>query len=140
MAETYSQDLRDRVLAAYDNGMQTKQIADVFKVSASWARRVKQVRSESGRTSALPRGGARIIKIDMQRLAELVSHQPDATAQELREQLQVQCDQTSITRALARLDITLKKRQSTPRNRTARTSPKNVADGKANNISTKRTA
>jgi len=109
MAKTYSQDVRARVLAAYDSGMQTKQIADVFKVNASCARRVKQVRRESGRTSALSRGAARIIKIDMQRLAELVRHQPDATAQELREQLQVECDETSITRALARLDITLKK-------------------------------
>ena len=32
MAAPYSQDLRDRVLAAYDRGMKTKQIAIVFCV------------------------------------------------------------------------------------------------------------
>ena len=33
MAVSYSQDLRDRVLAAYDRGMKTKEIAEVFCVS-----------------------------------------------------------------------------------------------------------
>jgi len=41
MASPYSQDLRDRVLAAYDRGMPTRQIADVFGVSPAWARRLK---------------------------------------------------------------------------------------------------
>lgn len=48
MGVTHSQDLRDRVLAAYNRGMQTRQIAEVFAVSASWARRVKQRRREAG--------------------------------------------------------------------------------------------
>ena len=30
MGFAYGQDLRDRVLAAYDRGMRTKQIADLF--------------------------------------------------------------------------------------------------------------
>ncbi len=30
MAVAYGQDLRDRVLAAYDRGMKTKQVAEVF--------------------------------------------------------------------------------------------------------------
>jgi len=33
MAVTYSQDLCDRVLAAYDRGTRTKQIAMIFNVS-----------------------------------------------------------------------------------------------------------
>lgn len=109
MAKTYSQDLRDRVLAAYDDGMQTKQIAETFKVSRAWARRVKQTRRETGRTSALPRGGARVVKIDLQRLAELVHEQPDATLRELRDRLAVQCCETSVCRAPARLNLTVKK-------------------------------
>jgi len=39
MGVAYGRDLRDRVLAAYDRGMKTKQIADLFEVSSSWARR-----------------------------------------------------------------------------------------------------
>ena len=51
MAARYSQDLRDRVLAAYDRGMKTKQIAIVFYVSPAWARRIKQRRCETGQTT-----------------------------------------------------------------------------------------
>lgn len=130
MAKTYSQDLRDRVLAAYDDGMQTKQIAETFKVSRAWARRVKQTRRETGRTSALPRGGARVVKIDLQRLAELVHEQPDATLRELRDRLAVQCCETSVCRAPARLNLTVKKRRSMPQNRTDRMLPSNVGGGK----------
>jgi len=130
MAKTYSQDLRDRVLSAYDRGMQTKEIAATFKVSPAWARRVKQCRRETGRTTALPRGGARVIKIDMERLAELVHEHPDATLRELRDRLQVECCETSICRALARLNLTFKKRRSMRQNRTGRMLPSGVASGK----------
>ena len=51
MAAPYSQDLRDRVLRAYDRGMKTKQIAETFGVSSSLARRVKQRRRETGETA-----------------------------------------------------------------------------------------
>ncbi len=37
MGAPYAQDLRDRILAAYDRGMKTKQIADLFQVSPSYA-------------------------------------------------------------------------------------------------------
>ena len=112
MAKTYSQDLRDRVLAAYDRGMTTRQIAQTFAVSVAWARRVRQRRRETGRTTALMRGGATIVKIDMQRLAELVQEQPDATMLELRDRLGVQCTESAICLALKRLGLTFKKRRS----------------------------
>ena len=41
MGAPYSQDLRDRVLAASDRGMPIKEVADVFAVSPAWMRRVK---------------------------------------------------------------------------------------------------
>ncbi len=79
MGVAYGQDLRDRVLAAYDRGMKTKQIAELVEVSSSWARRVKQRRRETGETAPRPRGGATIIKIDLDRLGALVKRRPDAT-------------------------------------------------------------
>ena len=36
MGAPYSQDLRDRVLAACDRGMKTKQVATVLGVCCSW--------------------------------------------------------------------------------------------------------
>ena len=133
MAKTYSQDLRDRVLAAYDRGMKTKQIAETFAVSRAWARRVRQCRRETGRTTALPRGGATIIKIDMQRLAELVQEQPDATLLELRDRLGVECTESAICLALKRLGLTFKKSRSMPPNKIAPMSPSVEAVGGSSN-------
>lgn len=130
MGAPYAQDLRDRVLAAYDRGMTTKQIADTFGVSPSWARRVKQRRREHGETTPRPMGGVTAIKIDMARLSELVRDQPDATLQELAERLGCGCSAAAVCLALKRAKITFKKRRSTPRNRTARTSPSVANSGK----------
>ena len=129
MASPYSQDLRDRVLAAYDRGMSTKEIAAIFEVSRSWARRLKQRRRETGETAARPMGGATVVKIDRDRLAELVREQPDATLEELRQRLGVQCSISAVCMAIKELGLSFKKRRSTPRSRTVRTSPSGGKSG-----------
>ena len=121
MGVAYSQDLRDRVLAAYDRGMKTKQIADVFEVSSSWARRVKQRRRESGERAPRPRGGATVIKIDLARLAELVRQRPDATTRELHGLLGADCCESAVGLALRRLGLSFKKRRYTQRSKTVPT-------------------
>ena len=121
MAAPYSQDLRNRVLAAYDDGLKTKQISDLLHVSPAWVRRVKQRRREHGETSPRSMGGATIIKIDLDRLAALVSKRPDATLLELRDALHVDCTEAAVCLALKRLGLTFKKRRSMRRNKTART-------------------
>jgi transposase len=131
MASPYSQDLRERVLTAYDRGMPTKRIAEVFGVSPAWARRLKQRRRETGETGPRPMGGATVIKIDMARLAELVRAQPDATLRELRERLGSVCGEPAICMALKRLGLSFKKRRSTRRSRTAPTWPRGGRGGSA---------
>jgi transposase len=131
MGAPYAQDLRDRVLRAYDHGMKTKQIADVFAVSAAWARRIKQRRRETGETTPRSMGGATVVKIDMQQLAVLVREQPDATAKELQQRLGSDCCESSIYVALKRLGFTFKKRRSMPQNKIVRTSLSGVSNGKA---------
>ena len=121
MGAAYSQDLRARVLGCYDRGMTTKQIADVLEVSPAWARRVKQCRRETGRTTALPQGGARRIKIHPDRLAALVKEHPDATLKELRDLLGIVCAESAICMALQRLKLSFKKRRCTPPSRIVRT-------------------
>jgi len=123
MAAAYSDDLRDRVLAACDRGMETHEVAELFLVSPAWVRRVKQCRRETGRTRPLPVGGRRPHKIDRVLLAELVRAQPDATLKELRQRLGVPCALSSIWHALDALKLSFKKSRSTPPSRTARTSP-----------------
>jgi transposase len=129
MAAPYSQDLRDRVLAAYDRGEPTKKIAGIFQVSPAWARRLKQRRRESGETAPRPMGGATVIKIDMARLAELVRQQPDATLRELRERLGNVCGEPAVCLALQRLGLSFKKRRSTRRSRTVRMSRSGARTG-----------
>jgi transposase len=121
MAAPYSQDLRDRVLAAYDAGLKTKAIAEVFQVSPAWARRVKQRRREHGETTPRAMGGATVVKIDLARLASLVEQKPDATLLELRNALDVECSEAAVCLALKRLGLTFKKRRSMRRSRSART-------------------
>ena len=125
----HSQELRDRVLGAYDRGMQTKQIADTLGVCRAWVRRVKQRRRETGETTARPMGGARVIKIDVVRLAELVAEQPDATIPELRDRLGVECSESGVGMALRRLGLSFKRRPPTRRSRTAQMLPPSGRSG-----------
>ena len=130
MGAPYAQDLRDRVLSAYDRGMKTKQIAEVFDVSPAWARRVKQRRRENGETAPRPMGGMRVVKIDLVRLAELVKQQPDATLKELRERLGVVCAESAVCMALKRLNLSFKKRRFTRPSRIVRTWRRGEPTGK----------
>lgn len=123
MGAAYSQDLRDRVIAARDRGLRTKQVADLFAVSASWVRRLMQRRRETGQTAPRPRGGVTVVKIDLARLRQLVQDQPDATIRELHRRLGVDCSVSAVDMALRRLGLTFKKRRSRQPSRIARTWP-----------------
>lgn len=122
MATPYSQDLRDRVLRAYDRGMKTKRIAETFNVSSSWARRVKQRRRETGETSHRRMGSPGVTIVDRQQLAALVSKNPDATLAELRTWLGVECALSTLCQALRQMGFSFKKKRSMRRSRIAQTS------------------
>ena len=109
----YSQDLRDRILAAYERGMRTKQIAVMFRVSPAWARRVKQRLREHGEHGPRKSGSPGVFRVDRQRLTELVREDPDATLTELRDRLGVACAISTICVALKKLGWTFKKRSFT---------------------------
>jgi putative transposase len=124
--QPYSQDLRERVVRACDEGRGTRQqIADLFGVSTAWIRRLLQRRRQTGSFAAKPHAGGPLPKMDpdrRQRLAVLVTQQPDATLAELRNRLGAAVHISTIARALTRLDLTVKKKSCTPPSRTARTS------------------
>ena len=129
MATPYSQDLRDRVLRAYDRGMKTKQIAVTFNVSPAWARRVKQRRRETGETTHRPMGGPGVTIVDRERLGSLVREHPDATLAELRALLGVPCALSTLCKALKQMGLSFKKKRSMRRNRIARMSCKDGPSG-----------
>lgn len=120
MATPYSQDLRDRVLRAYDGGMKTKQIASIFHVSASWARRVKQRRRETGETTPRRMGSPGVTIVDRAQLASLVCQHPDATLVELRNMLGIQCALSTLSEALKQMGYSFKKKRSMRRSKIAR--------------------
>jgi transposase len=136
MGAAYSQDLRDRIISARDDGMKTKRVAELFHVSASWVRRVMQRRREHGEKSPRPRGGATIVKIDLKRLRQLVQEQPDATARELHQRLGVrwgiQCSLSAVDMALRRAGLSFKKRRSMRPSRIEPMSPSNADNGELN--------
>jgi transposase len=133
MAASYSQDLRDRIIAARDGGMETRTVATVFKVSCSWVRRVMQRKRESGETAPRPRGGATVIKVDLVQLRRLVDEQPDATAQELHARLGCDCSVSAVDVALRRMGLTFKKRRSMPPSRIVPMSRSSASNGKPTN-------
>lgn len=121
----YSMDLRKRVVQACDEQHGTREgIAAFFGVSTAWIRRLLQRRRESGTIAPKPPGGGRPAKYrgrSLDRLKELVQHQPDATLAELRDRSGVSASIMAVQRALERLDSHLKKSRSTPANRIDRT-------------------
>jgi len=130
MGAPYSQDLRDRIIAAYERGMATAEIAETFCISRAWARRVKQRLRDFDERSPRPPGPGRVVrKIDRVELARLVEAHPDATVRELRDMLGVECSESGVHKALAELDYSYKKRQSMRPSRIAPTSPRGVSGG-----------
>ena len=133
MGKPYPPDLRDRVLAAYDGGKQTADVARSLQVSPAWARRVKQRRREHGETGPRPMGGVTVVKIDMQRLRQLVEEQPDATLAELHERLggRACCCVSAVAAALKRLGLSFKKRRCRRPSKIVPMSPRPEPFGKA---------
>ena len=122
--EAYQQKVRDLVLDAYEQKLETAEIAKRFKVSRSWCRRVKQRLREQNLRGALKQKHGPDPKLDgadRRRLSELVEKSPDSTLAELRERLSAPVSISTIHRALADMKLTLKKSPSTPASRIGRT-------------------
>lgn len=127
MPGPYSQDLRDRVIAALDAGQHSQPaIAETFGVSVStvekWARRWR----EAGSCAARPHGGGQ-----GRRLAECeavlrtaVQRQPDLTLAELSDHVAAECgvraSSSMMSRELQRLGLPRKKKVSTTASGTRR--------------------
>ena len=117
--ETYSMDLRERVIRACDEKVGTRTRSRNFSTSARWISRLLQRRRESGDFSARRRGGCTPPKFRGKKLEQLkawVEEQPDVTLQELLDRSGVDASIMAVHRALVRLDCRAKK--VAPRRRT----------------------
>ncbi len=107
-------DLRVRVLADCDAGLQTKQVAEKYSVSPAWVRRLKQRRRETGSIEPLRHAGGPKpkLKAHQEQLLQLIQKHPDATLAELRKMLGVSVSLSTICRALKAAGLTFKKSPS----------------------------
>jgi transposase len=123
MARPYSDDLRQKLLEAYDQGQGSlAELAEQFCVSLGWAWKISASRKRTGRTER-PRyrpGPKR--RIDEAALAGLLHSQPDATLVELQAELEsktgLRVSTQHLWRMVKRLGFRLKKSHSTPKSAT----------------------
>lgn len=121
----YSMDLPQRVVAACDEGTDTRaEAAERFSVSASWVRRLLQRRRVTGSIAPRPHAGGQKPAFDaegLERLRQAVADRPDATLTELRAAVGATCGITAVHGATVALGLTQKKSRSMPPSRTGPT-------------------
>ena len=107
----YSMDLRERVLLESDAGVSAAAVAATYQVSASWVRRLKQRRRETGEFAprAQRYGPRPVLAPHLATLAALIQEQPDRTLADLQAALPTPASLATIWRAVTKLGLTLKK-------------------------------
>ena len=133
--KAYSQDLRERVLAAADEGERVGHIAATLRVSVSYVSKVLSRRRLTGQTTAQPQRCHVVPKLSGQlpAIQEQLRRHPDATIAELRawllETQTISASTGLMHKTLAALDLTYKKSPSTRPSRRGRTSPRHAMTG-----------
>ncbi len=132
--QSYSQDLRDRVLSTMGS---SASVAERFGVSISYVIKARQRRDRHGDLCAGPQRSQTAAKLagHDEVLRARVADVPDATLAELtawvHAELGISVSITAMWTRLRRLGLTLKKRPLSLRNVHARTSQKRVASGRS---------
>ena len=133
--QSYSADLRSRVLAAIDGGNPAKAVAQLFQVSVSYIYKALARREATGETAARLQRNHQNLKLAAYHaaIATEVASRPDVTLEELRAWLLDKHEVTAslglMHKTLARLGLTLKKSRGGHKSRTGRTSPSNGPPG-----------
>jgi len=129
--EPYPIEMRKRILADCDAGMNTQAVAFKHRVSTASVRRLKQRRRESGEIAARKPGSPSPPKWQpyVEQIIEAVRQHPDATLEELRKALGLDLSIPTLFRALRVLKLTFKKKSSTPRSKIAQMSRRSGFSG-----------
>ena len=130
--QTYSQDLRDRVLAADGSA---RQVAVQFEVSVSYVIKARQRRDRTGLTTPRPQKPPvvrRLVHLH-DAIAAKVARVPETTIAELRDWLQrehdVSASMGTVWNTLSRLRLTLKKSRCVQPSRRVPMSRKRAGSG-----------
>jgi|1185.fasta_scaffold278692_2 transposase len=130
--EAYPTLVRKRIAELYAQEKSTKEIAELFGVSRSGTRRVKQRLRERGTLEPLPRRAGRKPKLtpDLERgLRAHVAAHADATREEIKRELGLGVSVQTVGEWLRKLGLVLKKSRSAPPSRTGPTSASGATRG-----------
>lgn len=126
----YSQDLRDRVFAASDDGERVGEVAELLRVSVAYVSKALSRRRTTGETTAGRQRGHKPPKLApfYAAIRGYVAGHGDTTIEQLRGWLlathQINASVGLVWHTLRLLGLTLKKSRSGPPNRIGRTSPR----------------
>jgi transposase len=117
--EALSNDLRERVVAAWGRGEGTKaQLARRFAISEDSVRRIIQRWEEAGSAAAKPTGGdtrSKLVGDDREALRQMHAEEPDATLEQFRqrcqEELGIECSLMTLSRELKKMGLSFKKKR-----------------------------
>ncbi len=148
MAKAYSDDLRCKLLTAYDRGQGSlRELAELFSVSHDWAKKISMQRRHSQQMERVAQShhGA-VSRITAEVAAELLRQlreQPDRTLAELQQGLQKSCGLVVSTqhlwRVLKRLGVRLKKSHSTRLNGTPKPTNNGAQNSSKRSVRSRRT-
>lgn len=133
--QSYSADLRERVLTAVDGGLPAKTAVERFGVSLSFIYKALKRRRLTGETCARLQRNQQELKLAAyhEAIQAEVVLRPDMTLEEVRAWLLathgVEASLGLMHNTLVRLGLTLKKRPDGQRSRIGRTSPSSVTPG-----------
>ena len=118
--KTYSQDLREKVVAAVAQDKQSnRQIAELMGISESTIEKWMRRERETGSVAAFPHAGgvARVLALHGDFLRRAVKAQPDISLEELcvltQAELKLRVNASMVSRELSGLGLGRKKRAST---------------------------
>ena len=124
---TISLDLRERILAAYDNNEGTRvEMAARFRVSLGLVKKLLQQRRRTRDIAPRHRFSGRkpmIVATHRSQIRALLARKNDLTLKEMRAAAGLKCSLQAINVVLGKMGLTYKKRHSAPASRTAPTSP-----------------
>jgi transposase len=131
----YGQDLRDKMFAAIDRGMEPVEVAETFTVSVSWIYKALGRRRATGEMTARPQRCHVPGKLDLHHdeIRARVAAVPDMTIAELRDWLRtargISVSHAVMWETLKRLGLSLKKRPSMLPSKNAPMSPLRARNG-----------
>ncbi len=133
MKKVISLDLRERIVAVYEEGKATREeVAKRFKVSLGMVKKLVAQKERTGDLRPRYRYCGRKAKLEPtygERMKALVKKEPDLTLAEIKQRLDLSCTIGAIHWILRRQGLTYKKRRFMQPNKTVRMSPRRGGAG-----------